>query len=132
MQEVTTTKVSFPSATSQDVLTEVLRQGAQAMLATAIEAEVSQWIEGHAHLKDDRGHRQVVRKENLPERSITTGIGPVKIRQPRGRRRGFFLQDSPALLAEDSEHRGAVALAVPQVDHHGRLQRSARCAGGWS
>lgn len=83
MQDVTTTSFSFPSTASKDVLTEVLRQGAQAMLTTAIEAEVTQWIGEHEHLKDERGHRQVVRNGYLPERSITTGIGPVKIRQPR-------------------------------------------------
>ena len=82
MQEVTTTTLAFPS-TSRDALTEILRQGAQAMLTTAIEAEVREWIEGHEHLRDERGHRQVVRNGYLPERSITTGIGPVKIRQPR-------------------------------------------------
>ncbi len=82
MQEVTTTSVSFPS-TSRDTLTDILRQGAQAMLTTAIEAEVAQWIDEHQHLRDERGYRQVVRNGYLPERSITTGIGPVKIRQPR-------------------------------------------------
>ena len=82
MQEVTTTSVAFPS-TSRDALTEILCQGAQAMLTTAIEAEVAQWIGEHEHLGDERGHRQVVRNSYLPERSITTGIGPVKIRQPR-------------------------------------------------
>jgi putative transposase len=89
MQEVTTTNVVFPS-TSRDALTEILRQGAQAMLTTAIEAEVAEWIGEHEHLTDERGHRQVVRNGYLPERSITTGIGPVKIRQPRvhDRRRG--------------------------------------------
>jgi putative transposase len=90
MQEVSTTTVSFPSTASKDVLTDLLRQGAQAMLTTAIEAEVAQWIGEHEHLKDERGHRQVVRNGYLPERSITTGIGPVKIRQSRvhDRRRG--------------------------------------------
>ena len=44
MQEVTTTTVTFPS-TSRDVLTEILREGAQQMLTTAIEAEVAEWIE---------------------------------------------------------------------------------------
>jgi putative transposase len=83
MQEVTTTTVSFPSTASKDVLTEVLRQGAQAMLTTAIEAEVAEWIGEHEHLRDERGHRQVVRNGYLPERSITTGIGRVKVRQPR-------------------------------------------------
>ncbi len=82
MQEVTTTSFAFPS-TSRDALTEILRQGAQAMLTTAIEAEVAEWIDGHHHLEDERGHRQVVRNGYLPERSITTGLGPVKIRQPR-------------------------------------------------
>jgi putative transposase len=83
MQDVTTPSLSYPATTSKDVLTEVLRQGAQAMLTTAIEAEVREWIEGHEHLRDERGHRQVVRNGYLPERWITTGIGPVKIRQPR-------------------------------------------------
>lgn len=89
MQEVTTTNVAFPS-TSRDALTEILRQGAQAMLTTAIEAEVAEWIGEHEHLTDERGHRQVVRNGYLPARSITTGVGPVKIRQPRvhDRRRG--------------------------------------------
>ena len=53
------------------------------MLTTAIEAEVAQWIGEHEHLRDERGHRQVVRNGYLPERSLTTGIGRVKIRQPR-------------------------------------------------
>jgi putative transposase len=79
MQEVTTTPLTFPSA-SRDVLTEILRAGAQQMLTTPIEAEVADWIESHRHLQDSRGHRQVARNGYLPERSITTGLGPVKIR----------------------------------------------------
>src|SRR4029079_15574384 len=82
MHEATTPTVTFPSA-SRDALTEILRRGAQAMLTTAIEAEVAEWIEGHAHHQDERGRRQVVRNGYLPERSITTGLGPVKVRQPR-------------------------------------------------
>jgi putative transposase len=82
MQEATTTTVTFPS-TSRDVLTEILREGAQQMLTTAIEAEVAEWIEAHRHLEDSRGHRQVVRNGYLPRRTITTGIGPVEVRQPR-------------------------------------------------
>jgi len=82
MQEVTTTSFSFPSR-SRDVLSEILREGAQQMLTAAIEAEVREWIEGHDRLRDERGRRQVVRNGYLPARSITTGIGPVKVRQPR-------------------------------------------------
>ena len=65
------------------MLTELLREGAQQMLATAIEAEVAEWIESHAHLKDQNGHRQVVRNGYLPERNITTGVGDLPVRQAR-------------------------------------------------
>jgi Transposase, Mutator family len=64
------------------------------MLTTAIEAEVAQWLEGHEHLRDELGHRQVVRNGYLPERSITTGIGPyppaARSRSPPGRGSGGF------------------------------------------
>jgi transposase-like protein len=60
------------------------------MLTAAIEAEVAAWIDAHRQLVDERGHRQVVRNGYLPERELTTGIGPMKVRQPRvhDRRRG--------------------------------------------
>lgn len=53
------------------------------MLAQAIDAEVSEWIDGHAHLTDERGHRQVVRNGYLPQRTIITGVGPLEVQQPR-------------------------------------------------
>lgn len=83
MQEGTTASVTCPSTASKDVLTEILREGAQQMLATAIEAEVAEWIDSHSHLKDENGRRQVVRNGHLPERNITTGVGDVPVRQPR-------------------------------------------------
>lgn len=83
MQEVSTTTVSFPSTSSRDALTEVLRRGAQRLLAEAIEAEVMEWIDSHAHVTDAAGRRQIVRNGRLPKRSILTGIGPVEVEQPR-------------------------------------------------
>ena len=65
MQEVSTTTVSFPSASSADALTEVLRSGAQRLLAEAIEAEVAEWIDSHAHVTDEADRRQVVRNGYL-------------------------------------------------------------------
>jgi hypothetical protein len=50
-----------PLPNAQDVLTDALRQGAQQLLAQAIDAEVADWIERHQHCRDDHGHRQVVR-----------------------------------------------------------------------
>lgn len=59
------------------------------MLATAIEAEVAEWIDSRRDLRDERGHRQVIRNGHLPRRQIITGVGPVEVEQPRVRdRRG--------------------------------------------
>jgi putative transposase len=72
-----------PLPTGQDVLTELLRDGARRLLAEAIDAEVAAWIDAHAHLKDDAGRQQVVRNGHLPGRAIQTGIGEIEVRQPR-------------------------------------------------
>lgn len=72
-----------PLPNAQDVLTDVLRKGAQQLLAQAIDAEVADWIQRHQHCRDDHGHRQVVRNGHLPERTITTGLGSVAVKQPR-------------------------------------------------
>jgi transposase-like protein len=72
-----------PLPEAKDVLTEVLRQGAQQLLAQAIEAEVADWIDHHRHCLDDQAHRQVVRNGHLPARTLTTGVGPVEVQQPR-------------------------------------------------
>ena len=70
-----------------DRLTEVLRDGARALLTQAVEAEVSEFLAATADLKTDDGCRRVVRHGHLPERQIMTGIGPVAVRQPRVRDR---------------------------------------------
>jgi putative transposase len=87
MNESTTDIRIVPLPTGQDVLTEVLRDGARRMLAQAVAAEVAAWIADHAHLKDQAGHKQVVRNGHLPERTIPTGLGPIEVQQPRVRDR---------------------------------------------
>src|SRR5215471_18198453 len=79
----TTETAVVPLPHAQDVLTDVLRQGAQQLLAQAIEAEVADWIDRHQDCRDAAGRRQVVRNGHLPERTITTGVGPVTVQQPR-------------------------------------------------
>lgn len=81
MSEPNPSSVRLPAALES--LHEVLRRGAQQLLAQAIEAEVAEWIDQHQHLKDQQGRRQVVRNGSLPERKIVTGIGEVAVRQPR-------------------------------------------------
>jgi transposase-like protein len=76
-----------PLPDTKDMLTAVLRQGAQRLLNQAIEAEVADWLAQHQHCVDDEGRQQVVRNGHLPERALTTGIGPVEVKQPRVRDR---------------------------------------------
>src|SRR5947209_2485258 len=83
MRESNNRIVSLPAATSQDVLSGIVRDGAQRLLSQAIEAEVTEWIEAHRLLRDEHGHRQVVRNGHVPERTLMTGVGPVEVRQPR-------------------------------------------------
>src|SRR3954451_11231079 len=83
MQQSTTDIRIVPVPDGQDILTEILRDGARRMLAEAVEAEVAAWIDARAHLRDQDGRRQVVRNGHLPERAIQTGIGPIEVKQPR-------------------------------------------------
>jgi transposase-like protein len=69
------------------MLTEVLRAGAQKLLTQMILQEVEDWLAEHEHLRDEQGRRQVVRNGFLPQRKITTGVGPIEVRQPRVRDR---------------------------------------------
>jgi putative transposase len=55
-----------------DPLTEVLRKGARALLAQAVEAEVATLLSRYAETTDD-GRKRLVRHGHLPEREIMTG-----------------------------------------------------------
>src|SRR3974377_295265 len=70
-----------------DPLTAVVRGGARALLAQAIEAEVATLLSRYADESTDDGRRRLVRHGHLPEREIMTGIGPVAVRCPRVRDR---------------------------------------------
>ena len=73
--------------TFADPLTEVLRDGARALLAQAVEAEVAALLANHADKQTEDGRQRLVRHGHLPEREIMTGIGPVAVRGPRVRDR---------------------------------------------
>src|SRR3954467_12263837 len=70
-----------------DPLTEVLREGARALLAQAVEAEVAAFLSGHADRQTEEGRQRLVRHGHRPERAIMTGLGPVPVRAPRVRDR---------------------------------------------
>ena len=79
----------FSNSRSQELLLIrwVLRNGARALLAQAVEAEVSSLLSCHADELTNDGRRRLVRHGHLPEREIMTGIGPVAVRCPRVRDR---------------------------------------------
>jgi transposase-like protein len=88
----------------EDQLTEVLRNGARALITHAVEAEVAEFLGKHADLKTEAGRQRVVRHGHLPKREVMTGIGPVPVRQPRVRDRDATADDparirfSPTIL----------------------------------
>ena len=83
MNASTTNAGTTPLPLPKDALTEVLRQGAQQLLAQAIQAEVADYLHARSHLQDENGRRQLVRNGSLPERTLLTGVGPVEVKQPR-------------------------------------------------
>src|ERR1700722_7872435 len=73
---------SFQIATGP-VLDEIFREGARRMLQEAMEREVADYIARHADLRDQRGHRLVVRNGRHPGRPIQSPLGPIPLHQPR-------------------------------------------------
>src|SRR5215813_4918542 len=116
---VTDSNVSkfVPPGTFTDPLTEILRDGARALLAQAVEAEVAEFLAQHADKLTDDGRRRVVRHGHLPEREIMTGIGSVAVRQPRVRDRqateGDRIRFSPAILPPYARRSKSLEVLLP-------------------
>ena len=68
-----------------DALTELLKTGAQQLIATAVEAELVSYLAQFTDLRTDVGHAAVVRNGHHPARPFQTGIGPVSVRIPKVR-----------------------------------------------
>jgi putative transposase len=99
MQEHTTIPFPHPQFTAEDPLTAVLRQGAQQLLAQAIEVEVAMLLAQYADRHDGQGRQAIVRNGHLPEREVQTGIGAVRVKVPRVRdRSGAGIRFHSALL----------------------------------
>jgi putative transposase len=68
---------------TKSLLEQILQEGARRLLQAAIEHEVAEYVEGCKDLKDELGHRMVVKNGKARERTIVTGIGPISIQQQR-------------------------------------------------
>jgi hypothetical protein len=123
-----------------DSLTDILREGARALLAQAIEAEVADFLAQHATLKTANGLQRLVRHGHLPEREVLTGIGPVGVRQPRVRDRQaapaervrFRSSILPPYARRSKSLEGAHPDPVPQRHLHRRLCRDLSQRASWA
>jgi hypothetical protein len=61
------------------VIDEIVREGARAMLAAALRAEVAAYVEAHADEVDEDGHRLVVRNGYAQSREVLTSSGAVEV-----------------------------------------------------
>jgi putative transposase len=95
-------------------LEQLLQEGARKLLQAAIENEVIDYIQFHQQQRDEDGQRLVVRNGHLPEREIVSGMGPIKVRQPRVRHRdqGRF---SSAILPKYMRRAPSVDALIPAL-----------------
>jgi len=78
--------VDFSSRDSiSDTLTDLLRSGAQQLIASAVEAELEGFLMHYSASRTETGCAAVVRNGHHPARPVQTGIGPVSVRIPKVR-----------------------------------------------
>ena len=87
MERDTLFNLNRPEETNTDMLTEIIRKGAQRILKEALEIEMEAFIDEYRELRTRAGKHRVVRNGYLPEREIITGVGKVLVKAPRMRDR---------------------------------------------
>src|SRR3954451_16037367 len=125
VQEESPSNEHVPAGIGGSLLDEIVRDGARAMLAAALQAEVAAYIEAHADQVDERGRRLVVRNGHHDPREVATAAGAVPVRQPRvndkrieettGERQRF----SSAILPAWARKSPGVAEVLPLLYLHG-------------
>ncbi|HZM77991.1 MAG TPA: transposase [Candidatus Limnocylindrales bacterium] len=65
------------------LLDQIVREGAQRMLAAALQAEVAAYIAVHSGEVDEQGRRLVVRNGYAEPRQVLTSAGAVEVKTPR-------------------------------------------------
>lgn len=107
-------KTPESTETFTDALTELVRNGAQQIIAQAVEAELQSFLSQYQHLKDHQGRKAVVRNGYLPERTIVTGVGEVAVQVPKVRdRMGSGIKFNSSLLPPYLKRSGSVEEVLP-------------------
>ena len=115
---------SKANETGASMLDEIVRDGARQMLAAALQAEVTAYVDAHRGEVDADGHRLVVRNGHHAEREVTTAAGAVAVRQPRVNDKrvdeaGQRVRFSSAILPAWSRKSPRVAEVLPLLYLHG-------------
>ena len=93
----------------------LLREGARKMLQSALEMEVSEYIERCQDQLEEKGHQQVVRNGYHKPRELTTGIGKIPIRQPRVHNRRKGCQFTSAILPKYARRAPSIDTLIPTL-----------------
>ena len=122
-------------ALGADPLTELLKEGAQKLLAQAVESERQDLLAEFHDCRTESGHAGVVRHGYLPERELQTRIGTDQSQNPQspledGRSRDFSVGTGTPVYSQDAVTGSGHTLVV----FEGRFQRrngsSAEGSGG--
>jgi putative transposase len=95
--------------TGGSLLDEIVRDGARQMLAAALRAEVAAYVDAHADLVDEQGHRLVVRNGFHEPREVTTAAGAVPGPGAGGQRQAGRLSERGAAPVRLGDLAGVVA-----------------------
>ncbi len=123
--EKSQTREHAPTAVGGSLLDELVRDGARAMLAAALQAEVAAYVEAHEQEVDENGHRLVVRNGYHQPREVATAAGAVPVEQPRVNDRridevtGQRARFSSAILPAWARKSPQVAEVLPLLYLHG-------------
>jgi putative transposase len=118
-----------------DSLTDLIRAGAQQLIAQALKVEVAELLATYANQRDEQGHARVVLSGHHPPRAIQTGIGPVdgagaQSAESPGRTSDLSFGAGPPVCAQDGQSGNGDPVVVLERDLHGRNAASSGSPGG--
>ena len=103
----------------RDLLSAMLREGAQRLVAEAVQAEFDEFL-ARFESRGAEGRAAVVRNGFHPEREVLTGIGPVSVRIPKARSRtGEPAAFRSALVPPYVRRAKSLDVALPWLYLHG-------------
>lgn len=80
--------IELDQYSSSPMIEELLRSGAQQILAMALETEINEYLERHRYIKtEDEQLQGIVKNGYHKERNLQTSFGPISVKVPRSKNR---------------------------------------------